>query len=148
MLTIPWTISDGSVDDERGEEVVVLASRLQLDRVRDVPGFLRAALAIRRQVLASPGAIGVSLVAQPARKTFWTLSAWTGDEAIGRFVGEQPHRTIMAKYHDRLDGAEFTTWTVGSATLPGARSNAHALWSDGKGRLAAASTILGHGEGE
>ena len=87
-------------------------------------------------------------MAQPARKTFWTLSAWTGDEAIGRFVGEQPHRTIMAKYHNRLDGAEFTTWTVDAATLPGARSNARALWSDGKGRLAAASTILGHGEGE
>ena len=139
MPVLPWTTTDERAD-ERADEVVVLASRLQLRRVRDVPGFLRAALAIRRQVLRSPGAVGVSLLAQPAHRTFWTLSAWTDEEAIGRFVGELPHRATMSRYHDRLAGAEFTTWTTEAATLPGARSNARDLWSDGKHRLAAART--------
>jgi hypothetical protein len=135
MPVLPWTTTD-----ERADEVVVLASRLRLRRLRDVPGFLRAALAIRRQVLGSPGAVGVSLLAQPARRTFWTLSAWTDEAAISRFVGELPHRATMSKYHDRLEDAEFTTWTTGSATLPDARSNARDLWFDGKHRLAEART--------
>jgi hypothetical protein len=135
MPVLPWTTTD-----ERADEVVVLASRLRLERVRDVPGFLREALAIRRQVLGSPGAVGVSLLAQPLRRTFWTLSAWTDEEAIHRFVGELPHRATMAKYHDRLEAAEFTTWTTGATTLPGARSNARELWSDGRHRLAAIRT--------
>jgi hypothetical protein len=113
-----------------------------------VPGFLRAAMAIRRQVLRSPGAVGVSLIAQPATRTFWTLSAWTSEEAIDTFIREQPHRDVMAKYHDRLDAAEFTTWKASATDLPDARSNARELWADGKRRLAKPSTTLDHGEGE
>jgi heme-degrading monooxygenase HmoA len=135
MPTLPWTIAH-----EHDGDVVVLASRLHLRRFRHVPGFLREALAIRRQVRRSPGAVGVSLLAQPLRKTFWTLSAWADEQAIETFVAAEPHRATMAKYHDRLEHAEFTTWTVSAITLPRARTNARELWDEGKRHLAMAVT--------
>ncbi|MET0641036.1 MAG: DUF3291 domain-containing protein, partial [Jiangellaceae bacterium] len=112
-------------------------SRLQLRSARHIPGFFRSALKIRRQVRRSPGAIGVSLLAQPLRKTFWTLSAWIDQAALDMFVRTEPHAGIMARYHDRLVGPEFTTWTMSDPTMPKAWSNAKERWADGKGRLAA-----------
>jgi hypothetical protein len=50
-----------------------MASRLELQRLRDVPRFLIAALRIRRQMLDSPGAVGLSLIARPLQHAFWTL---------------------------------------------------------------------------
>jgi hypothetical protein len=133
MPTLPWTTTD-----EHDGDVVVLASRLRLRKLRDVPSFLREALAIRRQVLRSRGALGVSLLAQPRRKTFWTLSAWTDDRAIEQFVVAEPHQTTMKKYHERLADAHFVTWVTNAAILPRPRTNARELWNEGKHRLATA----------
>jgi hypothetical protein len=85
MPTIPWTttpqqrdrVTAGSDTGAADESAVVQVSRLELQRLRDVPGFMIAALGLRRDVLHAEGALGVELVAQPLRRTFWTLSAWT-----------------------------------------------------------------------
>lgn len=72
MPTLPWaaprpgTLADGPI--------TVMASRLELRRRRDVPSFLAPALRIRRQMLGSPGALGLSFIAKPLRRTFWTLA--------------------------------------------------------------------------
>ena len=85
MPVLPWTINGSTT---AGSEVVVLASSLRLRSVRHVPGFLRHALRIRRQVLRSPGAIGVSLIAQPSRKTrSLPPSAWALKRACRRCAG-------------------------------------------------------------
>ena len=134
MPTLPWTVAE---QPEQGSEVLFLASRLRLRSSRHIPGFFRAALKARSQVRRSPGAIGVSLLAQPLRKTFWTLSAWTDQGSLDAFVGTQPHLGIMARYHDRLVSPEFTTWTTSETSLPTAWSNAKDRWVDGQERLAA-----------
>ena len=92
---------------------------------------------MRRQVLGSPGAIGVSLIAQPGHKTYWTLSAWTDQDALDAFVRTMPHLDVMARFRSRLTQATFTTWTVASVDLPSPRSNAKDLWHAGRERLAA-----------
>jgi len=134
MPTLPWTT--GRVPDP-GAEVLVLGSRLELAHYRDVPGFLIAAMKIRKQVRHSGGAIGVSLIAQPARKTFWTLSAWTDQQALEAFVGARPHRDVMEKFHDRLLDTGFETWTMAAAGLPEKNSNAKDLWRHARDRLRA-----------
>jgi hypothetical protein len=63
MLTIPWT----SPKHQPQTATLVQISRLELARKRDVPGFLIAALRIRRIALRTPGAGGLSLRAQPLR---------------------------------------------------------------------------------
>jgi hypothetical protein len=133
MPALPWTVAQPAIPDT---EAVVLASRLRLRSLHHVPGFLRDALKIRRQVRRSAGALGVSLIAQPFARTFWTLSAWTGHDAISRFVGEEPHLSTMARYHERLEHADFVTWSVAGASLPAARGGAEDLWAEGRRRLA------------
>jgi heme-degrading monooxygenase HmoA len=133
MPTLPWT---AAATPEPGADTVVLGSRLRLRSYRDVIGFLRAAMKVRAQVRSSPGALGVSLIAQPSRKTFWTLSAWTDDAAIEEFVRTSPHREIMQRYHDRLDGASFTTWHRAGDGLPERNSTAKDLWREARERLA------------
>ena len=134
MATLPWTTTTTS---HPVADTVVLASRLELRSFADTARFLRAALRVRKQVLGTPGAIGVSLIAQPGHKTYWTLSAWTDQDALDAFVRTMPHLDVMARFRSRLTHATFTTWTVASVDLPSARSNAKDLWRAGRARLAA-----------
>ena len=114
----------------------MLGSRLELRSFGDTARFLRAALQVRKQVLASRGAIGVSLIAQPAHKTYWTLSAWTDQDALESFVRTMPHLDVMRRFRDRLERATFTTWSVPVDDLPKARSSAKELWQSARERLA------------
>ncbi len=137
MPISPWTTA---VQPEPGAEAIVLGTRLELRSYRHIPGFLRAAMRVRRQVQGSERAFGVSLLAQPLRKTFWTLSAWSDQGALDRFVRTSPHIEVMARYHDRLREASFTTWPRSAGELPRANSNAKELWREAKARLATSTT--------
>jgi heme-degrading monooxygenase HmoA len=129
MPALPWTaIRPAPVDGE----IVVLASRLELPAYRLVPGFMRRAMGVHRATKTADGAIGAMLLAQPARKTFWTLSAWEDEAALRRFVGHPVHRAEMQHYRGKLRGATFTTWTVPAGTpLPPS-------WDEARARVAAA----------
>jgi len=71
MPPLPWTQRQ-PVDP--GRTYLAMASRLPLKRRRSIPGFLRDAMAIRRQLARAPGMVGYALDAELARKTFWTFS--------------------------------------------------------------------------
>ncbi len=108
MLTIPWT----SPKNQAHISTLTQISRLELARARDVPGFLITALRIRRVALQTPGVGGISLRAQPLRRTFWTLSTWHDETAIGEFMRSEAHRAVMVKYRNRMAGSHFHTWTA------------------------------------
>lgn len=112
MLTIPWATSAAIPEGSTLRQV----SRLELTRVRDVPGFLVAALRLRRVVMGAPGAVGISLRAQPSLRTFWTLSAWHDEDALDAFTRSDYHRSVMVKYRRRMAGSHFHTWTDDSTT--------------------------------
>ena len=116
MPTLPWTAPKSPPPGDG--PVTVMASRLELRRLRDVPLFLAAALRIRRQMLGSPGAVGLSLIARPLHRTFWTLSAWQDKAAMGTAVGAEPHVRIMQHFRPLMAGSSFVTWTAQAATLP------------------------------
>jgi hypothetical protein len=111
MLTISWKSPNQAPDGA----LLVQVSRLELARARDVPGFLLAALQIRRAALQMPGSGGLSLRADPRRRTFWTLSAWSDQTAIASFMRSDAHRTVMAKYRNRVAGSHFHTWVEDGA---------------------------------
>jgi hypothetical protein len=134
MATLPWTTT--AVASDPGADAVVLGSRLELRSLRDVPAFMGAALKLRKQVREMPGTLGVSLIAQPSRKTFWTLSAWIDQPSLDAFVGMPAHVAVMRRFHDRLEDSAFTTWKMSTTELPEPRSNAKKLWSEVKQRLA------------
>jgi hypothetical protein len=113
-MEIPWKASSLPGDGP----VTVMASRLELHRLRDVPPFLGAALRIRRQMLGSPGALGLSLIARPLHRTVWTLSAWQDQTSLEAATGREPHRQLMKRFRPRLAGSRFVTWTATAADLP------------------------------
>jgi heme-degrading monooxygenase HmoA len=135
MPTLPWTPSEAH--PELPEEVLVFGSRLELKSYLAVPGFLSAAMKVRKQVLSSAGAVGVSLIAQPTRKTFWTLSAWVDQVALDAFVSASPHREVMAKYGPQLSNPVFRSFEVRPPSIPEAKSKAEALWAEARARIAA-----------
>jgi heme-degrading monooxygenase HmoA len=92
MPALPWTQRQ-QIDPSR--EYVAMASRLPLKRGRSIPGFLRDALAIRRQLARSDGLVGYALDAELAHKTFWTFSVWDNRASLHAFASSEPHRAII-----------------------------------------------------
>lgn len=127
MTTIPWK----SAKHATADAAVVQVSRLELKHLRHVPGFMLAALRLRQSVLRSDGALGVSLVARPLERTFWTLSAWVDTDAIEMFTRSEAHRSVMKTYRSRMHGAHFHTWFPSDPTD-------RPSWTDAKTRLAQA----------
>ncbi len=106
MPTLPWTAADAPAD-ATGDGALVMASRFQLRRFRDVLPFLRDAMKVRALVRGSDGALGVSLIARPLRREFATLSAWRDRESLDAMVRTEPHRSVMRRYHPVMADADF-----------------------------------------
>ncbi len=133
MPTLPWT-APKPPPPPLDSPATVMASRLELRRVRDVPSFLAAALRIRRQMLASPGVLGLSLIARPLHRTFWTLSAWQDQAALAAATGRQPHVQIMKHFRPRMAASSFVTWTAADLPIP---------WDEARRRLEKPDTVHG-----
>ncbi len=127
-VSLPWV--PGRARAATGDRVV-MASRLELRRYRDVPGFLVAALRLRREFRRAPGGVGLALRAEPQRRTFWTLSVWTDAAAIGSYVATPKHREVTERFGSVMAGSGFVTWTDSSADRPS--------WGTATSRLAATS---------
>ncbi len=97
---------------------VVLVTRLELRRLRDVPAFLRTSLAIQRQVAHSPGARSLLLRARPLARTFTTVSWWDDEVAVRAFARAEPHRGAMRRWHPRLAGFSNVTLPGTAGTAP------------------------------
>lgn len=109
--------------------VVIVATRLRLARLRDIPRFLRWSTVVRRQVLRSDGALGVGLYAVPWKRTYYTVSAWRDEPSIRRFMQSSPHLEVMAHFAAITGGdGIFQRWTADAGSLP-------PKWSEAIARL-------------
>ena len=116
MPTLPW-----ATPRPRPSLVAnptVMASKFQLRDRRDVPAFFVAALRIRHQMLNSPGALGVSLIANPLKGAFFTLSAWESREHLEAAVVRYPHVETMKRFAPRTAQSLFAFWTPGTDSRP------------------------------
>ncbi|GAA0899168.1 hypothetical protein GCM10009574_083060 [Streptomyces asiaticus] len=107
-----------------------MASRFEVRSMRDVPRFFLKSLSAWGQVKKAPGAFGASLIAQPLKRTFYTLSAWESREALSTYAGAEPHRSIMTGLRSTMRTATFDFWDVPAEDLP-------ITWSDARRRLRA-----------
>jgi len=99
--------------------VVIVATRLELARLRHIPRFLRWSMTIRRQLLRSDGALGVGLYALPWKRTYYTVSAWRDEPSIRRFMQASPHLEMMARSSEVSRGnGLFRRWTLDFGSLP------------------------------
>jgi hypothetical protein len=125
MPALPW-ITVSKMDPDA--ECTVMASKLPLRSYRHIPGFLRWTLRIRRQLATSPGLVGYALDARLLRKTFWTLSAWTGRPELAKFNGSDPHHAAVKAIRSRMLPTTFVTWTCRAGDLPVA-------WDEARDRI-------------
>ncbi|CCQ16780.1 putative uncharacterized protein [Rhodococcus sp. AW25M09] len=126
MATLPWVRGPQETTDL--ETAVVMASRFELTTIRRVVPFLVSALRIHNQVRKAKGAIGVSLIARPLRREFYTLSAWRDRAAVDAMVRIEPHLSVMSAFREHTTDARFTFWDMPGASRP--------TWADAFVRLA------------
>ncbi|WP_370152177.1 DUF3291 domain-containing protein [Streptacidiphilus sp. EB129] len=126
MPTLPWTIPNPATPNT---QAFAMASRFEVRSAKDVPRFFLKSLSAWRQVRSAPGALGASLIAQPLKRTFFTLSAWEGRDALYAFARTEPHRGIMSGLRSTMRGSTFTFWELPVEELP-------LTWENAKRRLA------------
>jgi hypothetical protein len=86
-MDLPWgTAGHPESNTADGTEAYVMASKFELTSGWRTPAFLALAIRAWRQARRSPGALGVTLRAQPLRLSYWTLSAWTAKDALDAFA--------------------------------------------------------------
>ncbi|GAA1177338.1 hypothetical protein F4556_005634 [Kitasatospora gansuensis] len=126
MPTLPWTTPNAPRPDA---QVLVMASRLEVGSLRHSPRFFLKSLSAWRQVRSAPGAVGASLIAQPLKGVFWTLSAWEDRKALYTYAKTEPHYSIMTSLRAVTKTSTFVFWEVGADQLP-------IDWADAKNRIA------------
>ncbi|MBB6347292.1 DUF3291 domain-containing protein [Nonomuraea muscovyensis] len=114
MPTVPWI----EVDTPVAPEALIMASRLEVRSLRQVPGFLMASMRLLRQACRAPGALGVSLKAELLKRTFWTVSAWTDKAAVYAYAATEPHKTTMRRKRAVMRDSTFLFWEVPADQLP------------------------------
>lgn len=125
MPTLPWTTPNPARPNTRA---FVMASRFHVRSPLDVPRFFLKSLLAWRQVRSAPGALGASLIAQPLKRVFFTLSAWEGKDALYTYARTEPHHSIMRGLRSTMRSSTFTFWEVPVEDLP-------ITWEDAKRRL-------------
>jgi hypothetical protein len=108
----PWKWST-SIEPER--EYLVLASSIPPKSRRSTWRLFRGARAVRKQLAGTDGVIGFSLLARPLRKQYATLSVWTGEDALARFAGADPHCGLMRELTPEMGSTTFVRWTIRGA---------------------------------
>ncbi|MFJ9521505.1 DUF3291 domain-containing protein [Kitasatospora sp. NPDC101801] len=126
MPTLPWTTPNAPRPDA---QVLVMASRLEVGSLKHSARFFLKSLAAWRQVRSAPGAVGASLIAQPLKGVFWTLSAWEDRKALYTYAKTEPHHSIMTSLRTVTKASTFVFFEVGAEQLP-------ITWTDAKHRIA------------
>ena len=104
-----------SMSLEADREYLVLASSIPPTSRRSTWRLFRGARAVRRQLAATDGVIGFSLLARPLRKQYATLSVWTGEDALASFAGADPHHDLVRRLTPEMAPARFVRWTIRGA---------------------------------
>ena len=115
MPALPWR---AKAPVSSNQEYLAMATFLPLQSDRAMPRFLRLTTSVAGQLERTGGLVGYSLLAQPARKRFWTLSAWIDRRALSAFVREMPHLGAMQQLRPHMGPTRFTAWTVLGCALP------------------------------
>lgn len=91
MFTLPWRWTPRP----RPAQVVVFASRFDDTGPRAGWRLFWGGIRLRRVVLRSPGALGVSLRAHPLKGRYYTLSMWDDEAALLKFARDDAHRSAV-----------------------------------------------------
>jgi heme-degrading monooxygenase HmoA len=113
--------------------VIVSFTEFTARRLIDLPGIAREGIGLSRGWWAMPGAIGVLLYVDVAKKRGGSLSVWASEDDLRRFVSLPRHVATMRKYRSRVS-VRATTWQTENFRTEDA-------WQQGLERLAVAPSM-------
>ena len=114
MITLPWSTADPRADIS----CTVIAGRLPVRSVRDLPAVLAWTRRVRQQLATAPGLVGHGVALDLSALALWTVSAWTTRTDLARFERSEPHQAAESSLRPRLWPATFAVWTCTTAELP------------------------------
>jgi hypothetical protein len=102
VLQPPPLIGSWAPGPAQGESGPVVVSFTDLRwRARDGIGMMLTGLRLRMGWYALPGAVGLWLWALPLERRSGSISIWTSEDDLRRFVALPAHVAIMRRYRDR-----------------------------------------------
>jgi hypothetical protein len=108
----PWK---SMADLDPDTSYLVLASSIPPKSARSTWKLFRGSRAVRRQLLTTDGVIGFSMLAEPLRKHYATLSVWRDEAVLDAFAREHPHDQLMMKLAPEMGATRFVRWTISGA---------------------------------
>lgn len=100
---------------ESDAEYLVLASSIPPKRMSSTWSMFRGSRVVRQQLLTAEGVLGFSMLAEPFRKNYATLSVWRDEAALDAFAGTNPHARLMADLSAAMNAPKFVRWTISGA---------------------------------
>ncbi len=99
----------------------------------DIPRIYLAAERLRRECASLDGAVAVAVYWQPLRGRGGSVSAWTDEGALHRFVSLPFHLEIMRRYRNR-GSLRAVEWRADTFDLSAAFDEGMRALDEGKGR--------------
>ena len=96
-------------------EYLVLASSIPPKSMRSTWKMFRGSRAVRRQLLDTDGVMGFSMLAEPFRRHYATLSVWRDEAALDRFSAAHPHDQLMVALSPEMGETKFVRWSITGA---------------------------------
>src|SRR5256885_10482478 len=115
-----------------GGLVVVSATRFTYARPADLVPVAVEARRLARAWPTRDGAVALLTAVQPLRRRTYSVSVWTGEDALRAFLRSPEHVRLVSEYRRRLVAAHSVVWEMDAAELGDA-------WGIGQRRLSAAA---------
>jgi hypothetical protein len=96
---------------------LVSATRLRVRSFRYLPMFFVQAFRCARQAKLAPGNQAVAVL-NDTRRTFWTCSMWTSQDAMRAYMSAGVHHRVMRSLAAWCDEASVVHWEQDSPELP------------------------------
>lgn len=96
---------------------VLSATRVRVRSYRYYPWFMVQTARIVHQARTAEGNLAIRFLRDRTR-TFWTLTSWTTEDDLKRFLAAGVHARAMHRTHDWCDEACAVRWSDASPELP------------------------------
>jgi hypothetical protein len=109
--------------------VFVSVTDFRVHKLRDIPSVAAAGARLRRGWPQLPGAVGLWTWIDLPQRRVGSVSVWTSEADLSRFLGSPEHVAIMKKFRARMAGSS-TAWRADRFT----RAD---IWRRAKSRITA-----------
>ena len=110
---------------------LISITRLRVRSWRFMPAFLLYALRSAKEATSAAGNLAAK-VFNDRHRTFWTMTSWTDEAAMKKFIVAGAHGVAMKKLLEWCDEASVVHWTQETDELPSWKEAHARMQRDGR----------------